>query len=378
MHHSLRISLGLAALVASLAACGPKKVALNPQSVVNVSVRPRSGQPLFCPGDAFQVEIVTKMDDGSSCSNIDHSRVCMGEDDRIIDPSLLHLRGSHGQESKRFVWMPPSDPLSTAATGLHLDAWLEGPVEGGPSEKSMVGSIDLRPVYQCQMKRVFAAPSQNGWQGQNGVRGPEIRVAVTTLSTPFYPDAALVRVEAPGQRFYLVSPSADRPVEIVTRGQDGAQGARGQAGVAGTAPDGDAPTDPCVRGLKGNPGGPGQAGGRGGRGGDGGLVRITFDAAASDKLRRRVLISSAPGQGGAGGRGGPGGAGGPGGPGGPTDPKQCPNTQGPPGANGQAGPAGPVGAPGQAVTPVTTEMARQQLFGTELTMIQQIEATPAK
>lgn len=378
MHISLRISLGLGLTAAALAACGPSHVALNPQSVVNVSVRPRSGQPLFCPGDAFQVEVVTKMDDGSNCSNIDHSRVCLGEDDRVIDPTLLRVRGSHGQETERFVWSPPADPLTTAATGLRLEAWLEGPVGTGPAEKSIVGTMELKPVYQCQMKRVFNAPAQNGFQGQPGLAGPEIQVAVTTLSTPFYSDAALIRVEVGGQRLYMISPSADKPVELVTRGQVGAPGVAGQPGVAGVAVEAEAPTEPCAKGVQGNAGGPGQPGGPGGNGGDGGLVRISFDAAAADRLRGRVLIASIPGQGGRGGNGGPGGPGSPGGPGGPTDPKQCPNTQGAPGPRGRPGAAGPVGRPGNAVTPVTTTLPREQLFGTELTLIREIEATPAK
>jgi hypothetical protein len=356
-------------------------VQLDPRSVVNVTVGPTSGQPLFCPGDAFQVELVARLKDGTSCSSTDPSRGCMGQSSAVIDPADIRIEGNGGAlqgPREKFVWMPESDPLKTADTGLTLRGWLEKVVDGR-LQKSMVGERELKPVYQCHMEGVFQGPPPPAAGGQDGQPGPELRIAVTTLSTPYYPAAALIRVETGTTRVYYISPSADQPVRLVSKGSNGTPGANGANGAGGTNGE-DAPANAaaCTKGGDATDGGPGGPGANGGSGGPGGLIRISFDANAADKLRGRILAASVGGDPGHGGMGGVGGIGGWGGSGGPTGP-DCAETQGKSGKNGDQGTAGAPGRPGpNGPDPVIEAAPRESLFGTELAAISRIEAAKAK
>lgn len=357
-----------------LQACGPAEVELNPLSVVDLQVRPASGQRLFCPGDRFQVEVVAKLKDGTTCSSTDRTRGCMGQKDAVIKPQDVRITGSagfRGEPAEQFVWIPPPNPLDTADTGLALKGWLEKTL-GGQTMKSMVGEAELRPVYQCQM-----AGSYSG--GGPGAHGPDVEIAVTTLSTPYYPGAALVRVDAMGGRAYFISPSMDQAVQIVSRGQIGAPGAPGLPGENGENGK-DAVTDAaaCTRGGDGTNGTDGGPGGHGGDGGNGGRIRIVLDEAAADKLRGRVLTQSLGGAPGPAGPGGQGGLGGDGGRGGPVtaDCKETKGKDGKPGRTGQAGVPGRPGLPGPA--PEVTTVPRASLFAAEMAVITRIEAAKAK
>lgn len=363
----------------ALAGCGPKQMDLDPRSAVDIQVRPASGQRLFCPGDRFQIELVAKLKDGTSCSSTDRSRGCLGEKDAVIKGSDVRLDGSAGAlvDAEKFVWLPPAEPLETADTGLTLKGWLERTVEG-QQQKSMIGEAELRPVYQCHMEAAFGSPPANA-PGAAGADGPQVTIAVTSLSTPYYPAAALVRVESGGNRYYYISPSSDQAIRVTARGQDGAAGvpgAPGPKGEDGKAVPKDAPA--CAKGGTGKDGGDGGDGRIGGAGGMGGVIKIVLDAAAADKLTGRVLTSSPGGSGGFGGAPGPAGPGGAGGAGGPTTP-DCPDNTGVPGKPGRAGRAGapgPGGAAGPA--PVITTAARDTLFAAEMPVITRIEAAKAK
>lgn len=361
-------------------ACGPAQVELDPRTVVDVQVRPASGQRLFCPGDKFQVELVAKLLDGSSCSSTDRSRGCLGEKDAVIKVEDVRLdvpgAGRVG-DPDQYIWVPPADPLATADTGLLLRGWLEKAI-AGQTHKSMVGEAELKPVYECQLSGTYS-PGRAGSPGSSGAQGPDVVIAITTLSTPWYPSAALVRVEAMGTKSYYISPSVEQAVKITAYGQSGASGAPGVAGKEGQTGD-DAPDNaaPCTKGGIGQDGAPGGPGGDGGDGGTGGMIRIMLDQAAADKLRGRVLAQSLGGGPGDGGPGGFGGAGGQGGKGAKST-TQCSDNDGKDGRKGADGHPGRAGRPGlNGPSPVETVATRQALFAAEMPMIKRIEAAKGK
>jgi hypothetical protein len=369
-------AIGLSIALIAAPGCLPAQTQIDPASVVDVQVRPASGQPLFCPGDPFQVEVVAKLKDGSSCSNVDFKRGCLGESHAVIKRSQVGIDASPGEwiDSDDFVFRAPENPLTSARTGLALKAWIESDETGRSNAK---GERLLSPVYECQAQkeRVFVV-TQTGTQGENGAAGPDLRVSVTSLSTPWYPNAALVRVAVGNQPVYFISPSADKPIRIVTRGQDGAIGPAGAPGQEGAA--GAAGAAECAPGGEGQPGTDGGPGGKGGDGGPGGKIKLELDDAKAEELRARVILESIGGAAGAAGPGGPGGAGGKGGAGGPAG-NACMGTdltgkQGAPGKQGAAGTAGQPGAAGPA--PEIGPLARAVMFAGELGLIQEIEAAP--
>lgn len=363
----------LLALAPLAIACGPSKVQVSPADVTRVDVRPASGQGLFCPGDPFQIELIAHTKDGGACSSTDRKLGCMGKSDAVLDPSTVRVQAWPGEPvpNAEYTFTPDPNPLATAGTGLSLRGWLEG---GG--QKSIEGKNTLKPVYQCQSSHVIGAGGSLEW-GSHGAPGPELHVFVTTLSTPFYANAALIRIEAPGLGMvrYAISPSADKPIVIEARGQDGAPGQPGAPGAPGKK--GADATDECGQGQRGGDGGAGGMGGPGGDGGAGGVVHIHVDAAAREALLARVRITApggSAGPAGAGGRGGDPGAGGAAGPSG----KSCFGKPGEPGAKGPAGPAGTPGHPGSNGPQPTVDVGpRATLFPKELSTIQQVEATPA-
>ncbi len=353
-------------------ACGPSKVLIAPHEVARIDVRPASGQGLFCPGDPFQVELLVRTKDGATCSSTDRKLGCRDKTDAVLDPEIVRLEvtpampfGDHD-----FTYQPDPNPLATAGTGLRLRGWIEA--NGG---KSIEAENTLKPVYTCLGEIVVIDDGPLDY-GQHGRPGPELHVAVTPLSTPYYAKAALIRIDVPGLglRRYAVSPSADRPVTIVSRGQDGAPGQNGHDGAAGKA--GTAASGTCGEGGRGTDGQPGGSGGPGGDGGPGGVVHVVFDDAAADKLQGRVHVLSVGGAAGSGGRGGYGGQGGAGGAAGPSG-KSCFGKAGPRGAKGADGAHGPSGAPGPNGPPPSFAIApRASLFAGELGAITTIEATP--
>jgi len=365
MSRALSIPLIFTAL-AALSGCGPSLAKIDPKSVVNVNVRPASGQLLYCPGDPFQVEVATKLKDGTTCSNVNADSGCLGQKDLVLLPELIHIQGgtnTSSYDASKFIMTTNRDVLATADTGVSLKAWLEDPET---KHKSMEGESTLKPVYEC-MKEFGISDGQ------------DVTVIITTLSTPFYPDAALVRLEYGTERTYWISPSGDKPLKVVAYGRNGMTGAQGQQGVEGT--DGKDATDACGNGTDGTDGGPGQAGGRGGDGGAGGKIRVIVDDANADKLKARLIVASVSGQGGLGGRGGlggPGGSGGKAGAGKPGD-ASCKPMPGQMGKQGPQGQNGPNGNPGPTSPAPTFENGkRASIFVGEWPIIQRIEAAKAK
>ncbi len=290
MNH--RAIVRTAALITSLAcgaACGPSELAIEPKSVVDAKVHPASKQPLFCPGDDFQIELVVTLDDGTTCSSADPSTGCRGKTNAVIAPEQVNIEATPGSftDATRFVFKAPVDPLATAKDGVSLTGFID--LDG---QRSKVARSRIAPVYDCQKERVFGAAAPSA-PGAPGGPGPEVVVSVTSLSTPWFPNAALVRVESGGEKLYFISPSSDRPVRIVAKGQDGAMGTAGAAGAAG-APGAAAATAICMNGGDGGPGLKGGPGGNGGDGGAGGRFRLVLDDSKGEALKGRVILE-APG-----------------------------------------------------------------------------------
>jgi hypothetical protein len=209
------LSLGTLAI-----ACGPSRVGIEPSDVTRVDVRPASKQGLFCPGDAFQIELIARTKDGSVCSSTDRKLGCKGKTDAVIDPSVVVVQAWPAEQNGKsaYTFRPDPDPLKTASTGLMLRGWIES-----KGQKSVEGTNALKPVYTCQAEHMFTFDEHLGY-GAPGGPGPTVHVFVTPISTPFYANAALIRMEAPelGLTRYAISPSADKPVHIIAKGEDGA------------------------------------------------------------------------------------------------------------------------------------------------------------
>ena len=365
----------------ALTGCGPTLAQIDPKEVVNVTVRPASGQLLYCPGDSFQVEVVAKLKDGTSCSNIDEKKGCKKETDMVIAPELVKITGSNGRQTgdaEKFIWSPDADFLKTADTGITLKAWLESSATGAPV-KSMDAEVSLKPVYDCLKMETTFNGATGSRPGDNGSTGPTVQIAVTKLSTPFYPDAALIRIDVGANRVYMLSPSSDKPVRILAAGGPGAQGPKGQNGKDGIA--GKDATEECAIGGDGGNGSPGLGGGKGGNGGPGGIIKVLLDETHADKLKGRLLLATpggAPGPAGLGGIGGFGGHPGSGGPLKAGDPNCKPAS----GKMGKAAENGPQGTPGLAgptgPEPTFETSQRNKLFANELAIIERIEGAKAK
>lgn len=368
--------LGALALASLLPACGPKRVQVSPRDVTSVVVRPASTKLAFCPGEAFQIEVLAQLKNNTWCSSTDRTRGCLGETDAVLDAASVSIQGSPGGfegNPRKFLWNTSEDPLATASTGVALKAWIQRSTPAGV-ERSPAAEAQLEPVYECQLKALFGG-GYGGDQGQNGAPGPDLDIAVTTLSTPFYPNAALIRVISGTRRFYYISPSPDQPVRITSAAQDGGRGAAGENGRDGAA--GRDGSEACAKGEHGEHGTRGSRGGDGGDGGAGGLIQITLDAAFADKLHGRVLATSVGGEAGSAGPGGNGGKGGAAGRGGPSGPS-C-TSGGSAGNNGNDGPSGPFGRAGRpgpnGPPPIFSVASRAAMFGTELGHLRRIEST---
>lgn len=361
---------------ALLSACGPSSTELDPKSVVDLKVRPASGQLLFCPGDPFLVEVVAKMNDGSTCSSNDASRACLGKTNTVIERDQIDLGLTSGSfdPHKDLVVIPEGDPFKTAQDGMELRASILGIGESAGT-RSSVATATLKPVYDCRLSASFGGGVA---AGPVAAVGPDLTLAATSLSTPFYPDAVLVRLDGPGGSSYWISPSSDRVLEFISAGQAGQPGAAGTAGTAGAAGE-DRSTQPaCAVGGDGAAGTDGTAGAVGGDGGAGGAFKVFLDDKVADKLLPRLKLSNPGGAPGAGGPGGAGGAGGPGGAGGAANPETCANTSGKPGTAGSKGTDGAPGKPGaQGPAPTVERQPRGTLFAKELSLIESIESAKA-
>jgi hypothetical protein len=373
-----------ALLLASVAFGCTKTVTLDPRSVVEVTVRPLAARgalgdrPLFCPGDAFQVELVATMSDGTRCSNLDRTSGCLGHSKALIDAPDVHITATGADQvvGPLFTWRPDPDPLATAATGVQLTGWLEVLIEGDV-RKSKPAHTKLKPVYGCMSTTIVTPPLDAG-AGQDGAVGPDLEVFATPLATPFYPEAVLVRIEAPtmGGVKYVVSPTPAEPVVIASKGGAGGAGVAGVRGVDGVA--GTSTSTKCGNGGPGGAGSAGGVGGPGGNGGRGGAVRVHFDVAAAAALSSRVKVSSLGGDAGAAGEGGEGGSGGAGGSAGPSG-DGCAGTRGAQGPSGAAGPSGRPGTMGPAgPAPRISMQSRASMFASEVARIRDIEgASPS-
>ncbi len=367
--------VGTTLVLLTMAACGPSSAELDPKSVVDLKVRPASGQLLFCPGDPFLVEVVAKMNDGSTCSSNDATRTCLGQTNTLIDRDQIDLGLTSGSfdPSKELVVIPEADPFKTAQDGMELRASILGV---GPSAgtRSVVGTASLKPVYDCRLQASFGGGVATG---PVAAAGPELTLAATSLSTPFYPDAMLVRLEGPGGSSYWISPSSDRVLEFIAAGQSGQAGAPGAAGAAGPAGTDNSAVGACIPGGDGGPGTDGAAGSNGGDGGVGGTFRVRLDESVADKLLARLKLLNPGGAAGSAGAGGAAGPGGPGGAGGPAN-ELCPNTAGKPGKPGNKGADGLAGKPGAAgPAPLIERLPRASLFASELKLIESIESAKA-
>lgn len=374
MNSALRTGgLAAAALLGIAAsACGPTVVNFDPSNAAKIIVRPAAGRNVFCPGQRFKVELLAELKNGSTCSSTDRTRGCQGQEDAVLNNKMVRIEGGPGRfvgDREDFTWEPPADLFATADTGIRLKGWLQGEV-GGKLQESVIGESLLVPVYGCRSEETYHGGTAGA--GAHGGPGPNLDVSIAPLKTPFYPDAAIVRVDSPfGTDYYISAGPADR-IRIVSRGAGGGAGTPGADGKAGES--GRSGSGQCANGENGRDGTDGGPGGPGGDGGPGGQIRVHVDKSHAAELRDRLLLESVGGPGGAGGPGGDPGAGGPGGSAGPSG-------QGCSGQRGQDGRAGRRGSDGQAgrhgpngPEPVVTTSTRDALFGAEMPLLQRIEA----
>lgn len=347
-----------AALALAAAGCGPKAVKLEPSTVRSVVVRPASGQPTFCPGEPFLVEVLAQLSTGETCSSHTPGR-CGGSDDALLDRRQVVVTTGSGSFDPATMTASPFDDALATADGLPMHAWIVG-------AESQKGSVTLRPVYACM--------GDNPYYAGPGSRGPRVEVAATFVKTPFYPEVLLVRIRAEGgpPRFVMAQPG--ERVRIVAAGGGGFEGASGNAGSQGTR--GADASAPCAPGGAGGPGMSGGPGGPGGDGGAGGTIVLQVDARAAERILPMLELHNPGGGAGRGGSGGAPGAGGEGGRGGSSDSKQCTSSgpQGPNGAAGARGSDGPSGRPGPpGPPPMVTRAPREALFATELPRLHELE-----
>src|SRR5689334_8127778 len=131
-------SFAILAIVAAqplLVGCGPNTAQIDPRNIADLTVRPSSGQMLFCPGAPQGIEFVAKLKDGTTCSNLNADTGCMNQKNTVIDPTVLRLSGSNGKVYGN-GWQVDRDPLLTADSGVRLRGWLEA-VFNGQTVKSM-------------------------------------------------------------------------------------------------------------------------------------------------------------------------------------------------------------------------------------------------
>lgn len=353
-------------------ACGPTVVNFDPSNAKAITVRPSTGKSEFCPGVAFKVELIAQLANGTSCSSVDRTRGCQGEADAVLNNKMVRIEGSPGRfvgDAEAFLWEPPEDLFATADTGIHLKGWLQAAV-GGKLQESVSGEALLVPVYGCRSVGEYGGGSAS--VGAHGGPGPNLDVSIAPLETPFYPNAAIVRVDGRGGSDYFISSGPADRITIVSRGAAGGPGFNGEPGKAGEA--GRSGSAQCANGENGRDGTDGAAGGPGGDGGPGGQIRLHVDKASASDLRDRIVLESPGGSAGSGGLGGPGGDGGSGGSPGPSGPgctgqKGQDGRDGRKGSDGQAGRSGPNGP-----APTVTTSTRAALFGAEMSAIERIEA----
>ncbi len=342
---------------ASLAlACGPKTIKVEPNEVRQVLVRPVSGQPIFCPGLPFAVELVAQMVNGDNCSTSKPGR-CSGSSTALLDRRQVVVTATDGIFDPQTMTVTPApDPLTTAS-GLPIKGWVVG-------AEAKLASTTLKPVYGCL--------ATSDYEGAPSGAGPNLEVAATIIKTPYYPKISLIRIRAGGTVRYVMAPIGQR-VQIFARGGPGFPGAYGVAGTAGAkGVDGGSS---CASGGAGGAGTAGGPGGPGGDGGPGGIILASLDEAFYDELAAQLDLDTPGGDPGPGGPGGSGGAGGEGGRGGSSDTKQCPGggsagshgPQGPAGANGMPGRPGSPGAP-----PRRLAGKRELLFSAEIARIERL------
>lgn len=364
-----------APLLLGLTGCASEQVHVDPGSVRELTLRvagsAQGAKATFCPGQIISLELLAKLADGSMCSSGSAMPGCMGRSDAIIDPGDARVQGSSGSFSKGqgISWMPDPNPLTTAVEGLTLRAFVEAVRDGRPVQ-SKTAELSLDPEYSCLQEAVFQPPALQTPATEGGV-GPALRVAITTFSTPRYPDAVLVRVDSPLGKTYLIGATRGKPVTIISKGQRGGPGVAGVSGIMGA--DGPEPSSiGCHPGRPGMNGMDGGQGGPGGRGGPGGPIQIVLDEAVIDKLKGWLSVGSVGGDGGPGGAGGRGGTGGRGSR--ASNSPGCTAQEGNAGKNGvqgRGGAAGPRGVDGPQ--PTFSTGARKDLFGDDLPLIERIE-----
>jgi len=221
----------------ALGACGTNQIHVDPKSVTDLRLElPKAaGEPSFCPGEPIKLEVVATLNDGTKCSNVDPATGCMGKGNALLDPVQIRVDGNAGAFLRKedvLVWIPARDALATAEKGLSLRAWLEE-VQNGQAIQSKAAEAQLRPEYHCMEENIFSIDKPLPL-GQEGRHGPDLKVSATTFSTPYYPEAALIRVEYAGSHTHIIAPLGKKPIKIISKGQSGATGVPGRNGVNGT------------------------------------------------------------------------------------------------------------------------------------------------
>jgi len=359
-----RVFAPLAFVAVQMVACGPKSIEVKGSDVKETVVRPKGGEPSFCPGATFEVEVVAQLHNGENCSTATPGN-CGGSSDALLAKKLVVVTATDGIFDPETMTIRTSgDPLQTA-DGMLLRGWVLG-------AEQKRASTTLRPVYHCMGNQAFGA----NW----GEPGPNVEIVATMMKTPFYPQVTLLRLRAGGSPPRYVMAPPGMPIRVIARGGDGLQGTPGEPGAAGK--HGQDASSSCENGGAGGAGGAGTAGGPGGDGGRGGAIVAYIDPTYFDAISAQLELFAPGGAAGPGGSGGAGGQGGTGGSAGSSDSKKCPSggTQGPSGPQGPQGPHGPSGHAGPpGPFPKKIAQPREVTFATELARIDELSrAVPKK
>jgi len=317
----------------------PPDFAPDPTLVAQVrEIRMVPSQPAVCPGETIRVGYEAVLEDGTV---VPFATRYDKDNPPRLHVQFLDRTSRQADPQGDGSWRTDPDPWLSAIDGFQLEASLR-------AKPSASVSVRVPPEYDC-LDRSFEFHGDNGGEpggknsagrfGENGEDGPDIRVRLGIVRSPFVPRLLVAAIEVEHQTIRYSLADADRVeprdwLRVETRGGRGGDGAGGAPGKLGSAGKAGCP------GGAGGAGGDGQAGGTGGIGGRGG--HLTIIAAEEDRFLAGLVDGRNPG--GDGGRGGKGGEGGAGGAGGAASGPAC--AAGPAGANGRTGPSGPNGRRG--------------------------------
>ncbi len=347
-----RLALTSLVVVVACSHKPPPDFAPDPGLVGQIREIRISAPPRACPGESFAASYTAVLNDGQLipfATRYDEDR-----------PPRLHVvflarTSPEAVPLENGGWSPASNPLASVSTGFRLAAGLK-------AKPALADSVVVEPTYECQ-PHAFAFQGNSGESGATGEPGPDVRVRLGIVRSPFHQRllVAGIEVEDAPPFYVLADANVVPPADWLVIEARGGRGGRGIEGIRG------APGAPGAAGCPGSPGGRGGSGGNGGPGGPGGRDgRVTIIAPVEEPFLAGLVDGrSTGGPAGSGGRGGPGGRGGAGGTATPTDDRRCSA-----GANGAEGPKGNAGADGpegrSGARPQVVTVPLRDVFGVQV------------